>query len=175
MAKKKDQGTVLDPWEQQNGEGAKAFEAFCIYRDLGPSRSLAKVAKRLGKSNTLIERWSAAYDWVNRCNAWDLEQDRVARQQQLDEIKKMRKRHAAVAQKALEKIAEALEMIDTTRMGSAGMASLMETASKLERISRGDVGDVIEERDGGQAIDPVQIYIPSNTREQKESFDDLEV
>ena len=53
---------------------------------------------------------------------------------------------------------------------------MVETASKLERISRGDVGDVIEERNGGDTVDPVQIYIPSNSRERgNESFEDIKI
>jgi hypothetical protein len=35
---------VAQPWEKQPGEGAKAFHAFCIYRDFGASRSLPKAA-----------------------------------------------------------------------------------------------------------------------------------
>lgn len=166
----------IKPWERQTEETAKPFEAFCVYRDLGPGRSLGQVAEKLGKSETLIARWSTAYEWVKRAVAWDSEQDRIVRKKQLDEIVKMRTRHAEIAQKALEKVSAALDMVDPDRINNSDIARLMDTASKLERLSRGDVGDVIEERDGGEAIDPVQIYIPSNSRERgKESFDDIEV
>lgn len=163
-------------WERQPEETPKPFEAFCVYRDLGPGRSLAQVAEKLQKSDTLIGRWSGAYDWVKRATAWDAEQDRVARKAQLDEIVKMRKRHARIAEKALDKVSAALEKVQEDNMSNSDIARLMDVASKLERISRGDVGDVVEERDGGEAINPVQIYIPSNSRERgKETFDDIEV
>lgn len=58
-------------WEQQAGETKKAFAAFCIYRDLGDERSTQKVATQLSKSLPLIKRWSSAYEWVNRVDAWD--------------------------------------------------------------------------------------------------------
>ena len=167
---------MAELWERQENETAKPFEAFCIYRDLGPGRSLSQVAKSLGKSDTLMSRWSSEYDWVKRAAAWDNEQDRIARQEQIKEIVDMRKRHAKIAKKALDKISVALDSIDPEDMSNADIARLMSEASKLERISRGDVGDVIEERDGGEAINPVQIYIPDNNRGRgKDSFDDLEV
>ncbi len=165
-----------DLWERQAGEGVKPYEAFCLYRDMGPSRSTTKVAEKLSKSEQLIRRWSAAYDWVKRAGSWDDEQDRKARQAQLDEIVKMRKRHAKLAEDMLFKAAAALNHIPEDEIKAGDVSRMVDIASKLERISRGDVGDVVEERDGGKAVDPVQIYIPSNGRNRgEESFDDLEV
>ncbi len=56
-------------WSRQEGESARAFEAFALYRDMGPERSLAKVGRGLGKSRGLMERWSSAHDWVDRVEA----------------------------------------------------------------------------------------------------------
>ena len=163
-------------WERQPDETSKPFEAFCVYRDLGPGRSLSQVAEKLKKSDTLIGRWSGAYDWVKRATAWDAEQDRVARKAQLDEIIKMRKRHAKLASDMLLKAAKALETLPEEEIKAADVSRMVDVAAKLERISRGDVGDVVEERDGGEAINPVQIYIPDNNRgRDKDGFDDLEV
>lgn len=164
------------PWERQDGETPKAFEAFCEYRDLGPNRSIAKTGQKLGKNLTTLSEWSSKYDWVKRVAAWDVEQDRIAREAQIKEIVAMRKRHAKIAERALEKVTEALETINPQEMTHADMTRFMDVASKLERISRGDVGDVIEERDGGEAINPVQIYIPANGRNREnDNFDDLKV
>ena len=45
-----------------------------------------------------------------------------------------------------------------------------------ERIAIGDVGEVIEERNGGDAVPAVQIYVPDNGRSKdSDTFDDLEV
>lgn len=163
-------------WERQEGETTKAYAAFCVYRDLGSDRSLSKAAESLGKSKPMMEQWSSKYDWVKRAEAWDDEQDRIARKKNTEEIVRMRKRHAKIAQAALEKVSAALEYIDPENISNSDIARLMDTASKLERLSRGDVGDVIEERDGGKAVNPVQIYIPDNNRgRDKDDFSDLEV
>lgn len=176
MAKVKTPAPAPEPWERQEGETARAFEAFSVYRDMGPDRSLRKVVQQLDKNLTTIGDWSTKYDWVKRVAAWDAEQDRIARQEQLQDIKKMRKRHAALASTMLIKAATALQKLPPEEISATEISRMVDVASKLERISRGDVGEVIEERDGGEAINPVQIYIPDNNRSRdKDTFDDLEV
>lgn len=155
-----------EPWERQRGETPRAYEAFGVYRDLGPNRSIAKAGRSLGKNKVTLEQWSVKYEWVKRAAEWDAEQDRVARQAQLDEIKKMRKRHADLATAMLVKAAKALQRIPEDEIKAVDVSRMVETASRLERISRGDVGDVIEERDGGQAVPTVQFYIPDNFRDK---------
>lgn len=179
MAKVKED---IKPWEQQDGETTKQFQAFSIYRDMGEERSLSEVARTLNKSRALLGRWSAANKWVERVAAWDREQDRIARQEQIKDIKKMRKRHAdtgtlmvAVAQKALQKMIDPQTKELREDITSNEIARLVEVGSKLERLSRGDTSEVFEQRQG-EAVDAVQIYIPDNNRgRDKETFDDLEV
>ena len=152
-----------EPWERQQGESAKAFEAFAIYRDM-PQRSIREVARQLGKSNTIIARWSSNHEWQKRVAAWDGEQDRIAREAQIQEIKKMRKRHADLATAMLVKASKALKKIPEDDIKASDVSRMVETAAKLERISRGDVSEVLEERDGGDSIPVVQFYMPDNHR-----------
>lgn len=49
-------------FEQQARESNKAFAAFKTYLDLGPERSLVLVMDKLGRSKTVIERWSRKFD-----------------------------------------------------------------------------------------------------------------
>ena len=60
------QGKALLPFEQQPRESDKAFAAFRAYLDLGPQRSTRAVGKQLGKSEGLMERWAAKFDWRSR-------------------------------------------------------------------------------------------------------------
>lgn len=155
------------PWERQPNETTKQFEAFQVYRDMGTSRSIRAVAEELDKSDTLIGRWSSKNDWVERCEAWDMEQDRIAREAQKKEIVAMRKRHAKLAEAMLVKAAKALAKMPDEEINASGMSKMVETASKLERLSRGDVGEVIEERDGGKVESVVSFYMPDNGRDNK--------
>ena len=158
-----------EPWERRENETTKAYEAFCIYRDMGRERSLAKVAEKLQKSETLMGRWSRENDWVKRAAKWDDEQDRIEREtaqkEQIKAIKDMRKRHADLGQVMLIKAARALAKIPDDEIKPADISRMVDVASKLERISRGDVGEVVEERTGETATPSVTFYMPSNGRD----------
>ncbi len=56
-------------FEQQPKEGDKAFAAFSLYLSLGPERSPAKVAAKLGKGQRIMETWSRKFDWAARVQA----------------------------------------------------------------------------------------------------------
>lgn len=161
------------PWERQPEEGVKAYDAFIKYRDMPKAeRSIREVAKGLDKSRNLIGRWSSKYSWVDRAAAWDAELDRKARDAQVEEIKEMRKKHVKIAEAMLVKAAKALARLPEDEINAMDISRMVDTASKLERISRGDTGEVIETRDGGKAAPAVTFYIPSNSRENMENKDD---
>ena len=165
-------GNTPQPWERRESESTKAYEAFCIYRDMGRERSLSKVAEKLQKSETLMGRWSRTYDWVRRAAKWDDEQDRIEREtaqkEQAKAIRDMRKRHADLGQAMLIKAARALARIPDDEIKPTDISRMVDVASKLERISRGDVGEVVEERDGGAATPAVTFYMPDNGRDKRD-------
>lgn len=158
------------PWERQPDENPKPFEAFCTYRDMGMERSIRAVAAKLGKSETLIARWSTNNHWVERVAAWDDEQERIEREiaqkEQAKAIREMRKRHADIANAMLLKAAKALKAIPDDEVRAGDISRMVDVAAKLERISRGDVGEVVEERNGGDATPAVTFYMPDNGRDK---------
>ena len=165
-----------EPWERQPEETARAFEAFCVYRDLGANRSIRKTGQELNKNCTTIGEWSSKYEWVKRVAAWDAEQDRIARAEMMADMAATRKRQRNQAKRMQEKGMALLESISLGDAKLSEIVSLLKTGMEQERIAIGDVGEVIEERSGGEAVSPVQIYIPDNNRgRDKDTFDDLEV
>jgi hypothetical protein len=58
-------------WTRRDGETSVAYEAFKEYLHQGSSRTLASVGEALGKSEALMERWSASHDWVARSRDYD--------------------------------------------------------------------------------------------------------
>jgi hypothetical protein len=54
-------------------EGLRAFEAFKMYVEDGPKRSIRRCARRLSKSPTIIARWSKKYRWQKRLRELQLE------------------------------------------------------------------------------------------------------
>jgi len=139
-------------WERLPGESAKAYEAFCKYRDMPPGeRSLREVARRLGKSETLISRWSSRYRWVERVQAWDDEVDRKAREAHLRTVKEMRERHARYAVALQMKALDRLKQMDPDELEPLEVLKFIVEAAKLERLARGEP-DTIQEhtgKDGG--------------------------
>lgn len=61
-------------WRPEEGETAKAFAAFEVYRELGPERTLQKAAESYyGSTANLrqIQEWSRKFDWVERARGYD--------------------------------------------------------------------------------------------------------
>lgn len=154
-----------EPWERQEDESDEAFEAFCTYRDMGIERSLRAVAEKLNKSSQLMGRWSAKYSWVDRAKAWQDEQDRILRIEQIKDIKKMRQRHADLAVEMLAKALEGIQHLTAEELNAVSISRLVEVASRLEQKSRGDTTDAVEMREAEEKqTSPVLFYMPSNNR-----------
>lgn len=146
-------------FEQQEEEGARAFEAFCIYRDAGASRSLEMVSRSLEKNPSLISRWASDYQWSVRARAYDMEQDRLRRQAFADAIKEMAERHAKIAVRFQAKLLKRLENLDPEEIQAKDMARWLETAVKIERLSRGVSTDNIHQEITGADGAPLEVQI----------------
>lgn len=171
MAKKKEIETEF-PWERQPSEGIKAYEAFNTYLLMGEDRTYTKVATELKKSTTIIGRWGSQYKWQERVAAYDAHQMELTRKDQAKAIREMRKRHALLATSMLTKVTKKMTKMSEDELTPQDMKAWVDVATKLERLSRGDTSEVIEERDGGQAINPVSIYIPDNGRDGDDDTDE---
>jgi hypothetical protein len=114
----------MPPWERWPNESAKAFAAFCAYRDLGPNRSLVS-AYRLQKGceratiSGCWSRWRKKYHWKDRAQAFDQErvvQLREAKRQvdlqlmglRLQRQTKVYSAYAGLADQLLHRVAETL-------------------------------------------------------------------
>lgn len=123
-------------WERQKGESEKAYEAFSIYRDMGSERTLIAVAQRLKKSRTLIDRWSARWNWQERVLAYDNELQKEAKAEAAKELKEMTKRHIGIAVTLQKKALDALKELDTKEMSPRDIREYIKMATELERLNR---------------------------------------
>ncbi len=146
------------PFEQQRKESAKAFAAFSLYLSLGPQRSIAVVAAKLAKSEQLIKRWSAKFDWATRVQAHGAHMA-VAEREAAEALSRAKGVDWAVRQdeqkrgewearcELLELARIAIERFKANerRCGSLeGIARLLELASKLGRLASGMPTDSTE-------------------------------
>lgn len=116
-------------WDLENalarlpGESNKAHAALLAYAELGPGRSLAKLAQEWGKSGSYVgqlERWSAQHHWQDRVAAYDahLARERLraaaeahkrAIEAHQERYNKVAKELHAVGRVVLSQLAEALQ------------------------------------------------------------------
>ena len=129
--------------------GWRERTAFAAYRDMGAERSLHKVAEKLSKSDALMKRWSSQWHWGIRADAWDDELDRRSCRELQKGIAEMRKNHVGIAKAMLVKSLQALQRIPVDEMTPRDVATMVDVAAKLERISR---GEVTERTEGKQTI-----------------------
>lgn len=88
------------PWERQDKEGEKPFEAFVIYRDMGEKRTLQAVADKLRKSYTLIRRWKDTWAWEDRVRAYDNNLQKEAHAEAVKKARKMADRHIGICSRS---------------------------------------------------------------------------
>lgn len=101
----------LRSWDRQPGETSKAYEAFVIYRDAGPARSVRFVSEQLSKSQTVIKRWSSGNNWVERAAEWDSMPSRAVSDAFADMATRIAAQHERVATKLLDRLETNLDLL----------------------------------------------------------------
>jgi hypothetical protein len=139
-----------DPWP---GESAKAYAAFCLYRDLGPRRSLDAASRsyhgshregvdllsgRLPRASGTIRRWAHCWNWQARARAWDQEAERIKQAEQRAALQEMAERHAKEALMMQNKAIERLRQLRPEELGTRETLAYLVEAAKLERLARGE-------------------------------------
>lgn len=150
-------------WERQTGERSRQYELFCIYRDLGPTRSIEKVVRKCrededdpGVSLSYTMKLSAKFGWVKRCELWDDHLDDVARTEQELAAKEMIRRQAANSKLLQDELLKLRtnEKLKTEKPTSQiwaydKLTASFERMAKLERLNRGEPSPEFEENRTG--------------------------
>lgn len=130
-------------------ESTKARAAFEEYCALGPERSLAKLAVKVGRSTGYVrqlERWSSEGQWVERAKQFDRERAEEKRRKQDAEIERMNERHAMIGTTQQAKaIKQIEELIAAKKFGSQASVQLLKLATDIERLARGAPTEHIEQ------------------------------
>ena len=147
-------------WDKLENEPTRCFIYFNIYKDMGVSRTLKKVAKEVDVNVANISNQSTKYNWVKRVAAWEMYLQKAKDDSQLDIVKKMNDRMAQHAQ-ALETTLMAYvqdfmkrlesgeinfsskELTDKDRMYMLGMvADKLPKVTDVERKARGEATEI---------------------------------
>lgn len=138
--------TELKAWDRIPEESDKSWEAFVVYRDLGPgTRTHEKVAQELGKSRNLIERWSQRWDWPRRAQLWDVEVDQAKQRGVLSGVEEMENRHAQISRLIQQKLVDRLRDLNVEELSPGQLIQWFDVAVKVERMSAGKATDIMGE------------------------------
>ena len=95
-------------YEKLEAETTKAYEAFCFYRVMGLGRSVARVSKEHTKNLPTVKKWSTEHNWVQRAEAFDLDQEAIARQVLEEENRELYRKKLRKYNQENEEIGKAL-------------------------------------------------------------------
>ncbi len=165
--KKRDIAKLAPPdnaWERQPDEPDGAWEAFVIYRDMGPGhRAIRKTAAQLSKNETTMYEWSQRWDWVARCRAFDGYVDRQRVEAEISAVRDMRRRHIEMsmavqgaAALALNKIIAAEKEKKDLGLKPSEVRDFIDLGLKIERINRGEPEAIVHNTATSEAP-PVQV------------------
>lgn len=156
------------PWDRQHREPEKAYGYFALYRDLGRTRTVAKVAEQVHKSRDYLHKLATTWKWVQRAQAWDREEDRLYVEGLAEQRRDMAKRHARIAGALQAKIVARLQSLDVSKLTPGDVARWLEVATRVERLALGlpDSTTAHTGPDGG----PIRAEVEAMTEQQRADF-----
>jgi hypothetical protein len=134
---------MINPWDRLPNERSKAYYLFCMYRDLGPTRTLERLARvedsDLNRVATRanLKVYSRKYQWVSRARAYD---DYLAEKERVDNeqlILEMNRRQAEDGRFFQHIAVKGLKKRDSDTLSPTEADRLFNTGVKTERLARG--------------------------------------
>lgn len=130
--------TVPPVWARRPGEGGEAFEAFMIYRELGPKRTSGEVARIVMKQPALIRRWMGKWEWQMRVAVWDEKVQQKKDEAVLNEVAEMGKRQARLGMQIQELARLRLDTMQPAELTVQDTIRMAKDGAELERTARGE-------------------------------------
>lgn len=124
---------------------------------MGDERSLGKVGKKLGKSVTLIERWSSQWNWVNRSRDYDNEIRRQEVKADKKAFQEMRKRQVKIAVELQKKAFKAFKEMPVKALSPKDIKEFIKLGAEMEQVNL-NAAD-LEDNDAPEAM-TIDIYLP---------------
>ena len=148
---------MSNTYEQHPRESVRAFAAFKMYLDMGPNRSLASVAAKMGRSKTRMEQLSRKFGWPERVAARDAHLAELERQAierlACEKAVEWWQLHEPARRQAWQEAEEAIAMVREARerwrkssrtVGFEGMARMLDLAFKLKQFAAGMPAEIKE-------------------------------
>ena len=158
MTDKREINDDRDPWVRQRGEHTKAFSAFCVYRNQGPERSLQETSDEIGKSMTMVKRWSSGWNWVTRAALYDDHLDEKRRTVLEAGRLEMNERHIELSEKLQTRLLSRVDGMTDDEIAKLPMHlvhRLLGVTVNVERLARALPTENIDATIGGRGGSPI--------------------
>lgn len=176
--------TDVITWDRLEKETARAYRAFCVYRDMGAERSLSKVRDKLGKKSGYdrqLQEWSSQHRWVDRARAYDdhmevllrAEQERrivtarrLLTERELNDFDLFLSRFDVLLEKATTQMSAPMEAVNGESLGekielaAADISVLLALRDRIARFGRRAVGmpaTIAQDQHTGQNGSAIQV------------------
>ncbi|MEV4705441.1 hypothetical protein [Actinoplanes sp. NPDC049316] len=155
-------------WDRQKQEPEAAYAYFAVYRDLGRTRTVAKVADEVNKSRDYLHKIAATWRWVQRAQTFDREQDRVYSEALAERRREMAERHARLASALQSKVVTRLQSLDASKLTPTDIARWLEVTTRLERLALGlpDSATAVSGPDGA----PIEVEVSGMGEADRSAF-----
>lgn len=122
-----------EPWEQQPGETDTQYGQFTVYRDLGPGRTIAKVARELDRDPAHLRRVSSVRLWRQRATAFDRHREQVRQRIWQEKCREAAEADAKILSAAVGKLAQWLMGLDPARLSEGDGTRLLDVVMRHRR------------------------------------------
>jgi hypothetical protein len=164
------------PWDQREDEGARAFECFCVYRDLGAARKICE-AVRIHYSGRQcrkhVDEWARKYGWDERVRAYDQHcqklKEEAAAAAVADEVARVeaerleaQRERVETARLMIRRVRARLESLEPDEIPPGVLPQLLKVGADLCRLEDGEATDRTDHTGAG-----ILIYLPDNGRDSE--------
>ena len=130
----------FESWEKLAKEGARAFAAFCAYRDFGSDRNIKKAILSVESDVDKAKRqyrtwlnWSAQYHWIKRAADYDKYLDRLKLTERRKVIEAREEAHKEITAKMLFVVKKKLDTMNPDELAQGNVTEWVKTAVQTER------------------------------------------
>ena len=149
-------------WDRQLGESKAAYRLFCVYRDLGPTRTYKDVAEYCSRNPGVISGYASKFQWKKRAEAYDDHKRRIMQERLRTEILEARIRQQALGELMQDTAKKGIELLkdDLGEIKPADLIRLGEIGAKLEANALGSPTEIIREEKVGEVKHTVEVVDP---------------
>ena len=118
-----------ETWDRQYGETSEGFAKFVVYRNLGPRRTQAAVARSFGLNANTLSNLAVQHNWKQRAEDWDYYLDKIRQAEMAERQSRLAMEQFNLASNALKAVnAPVMALLDRMETDPDGV--LLEFGAK---------------------------------------------